>query len=301
VKWNLGLATLAASWGFISIVVSAVDLDATVLVFFRLALAAVTVVLVLAAMPRLGALAPGSGWPGLLAVGCVLAGHWFLFFETIKLASVAVAVLTVYTAPVFLAAAAPLVLPETRSRVALVALVPAGAGLTLVALGGNDGGAVRPLALATGLGAAASYAGLVIAAKLLVARLPPATVAFWSYAVAALALLPFLALADRVLPASGDELAGVLLLGIVFTGFSGMLYLAILRHVTAQAAGIIAFLEPVAAALLAWPLLDEPLGAATVAGGVLVLAAGVWVVLREPADAAAVEAPAPATRMQEPV
>jgi drug/metabolite transporter (DMT)-like permease len=291
VRWNLSLAGLAGSWGLISIVVSAVDLDASVLVFSRLALAAATIAIVLALTGRLGALDPGPDWPALVLLGCTLATHWFLFFETIKLASVAVAVLTVYSAPLFLAVFAPMVLPERRSAVALAALVPAAVGLVLVALQGDEGGSVRPLALATGIGAAATYAALVIVNKRLLARLEPPTVAFWSCAVAAILLAPFLFLAERVLPDSSSELAGVLLLGVVFTGISALLYTTILRHVTAQAAGILAFLEPVSATLLAWALLGESLGPVTLLGGALVLSAGVWVVLREPADAAAVEVP----------
>jgi DME family drug/metabolite transporter len=299
VRWNLSLAGLAGSWGLISVVVSAVALDASVLVFWRLALAAVTIVAVLTVVRRLGALRPGPDWPGLLLLGCILAAHWFLFFETIKLASVAVAVLTVYSAPLFLAVFAPMVLPERRSTVALVALVPAGVGLVLVALEGDEGGSVRPLAVATGIGAAATYAALVIINKRLLARLDAPTVAFWSCAVAAVVLAPFLVLAERVLPDSWSELGGVLLLGVVFTGVSALVYTTLLQHVTAQAAGILAFLEPVSATLLAWVLLDEALGAATVLGGALVLSAGMWVVLREPADAAAVEVPGAAAAARE--
>ena len=41
-RWNLVVATLAASWGLIAVIVRKVDLDAQVLVFYRLAFAAVT-------------------------------------------------------------------------------------------------------------------------------------------------------------------------------------------------------------------------------------------------------------------
>ena len=42
-RWNLYVAALAASWGLISVIVAHVDLSATVLVFWRVAIAAVTV------------------------------------------------------------------------------------------------------------------------------------------------------------------------------------------------------------------------------------------------------------------
>jgi drug/metabolite transporter (DMT)-like permease len=224
-------------------------------------------------------------------VGAVLGAHWFLFFETIKRSSVAVAVLTVYTAPIFLAAVAPLFLPERRSRVAIVALVPASAGLVLIALAGEEGGgAVDAVAVALGLAAAATYAALVIATKRLTFSVEPATIAFWNYAVAALVLAPFLLGVPRVLPEDA-EIAWVAVLGVVFTALSGLLYIWLLRRVTAQAIGILAYLEPVSAALLAWAVLDEQLTAPVLLGGALVVAAGLLVVVAEPDEAAPIEAP----------
>jgi DME family drug/metabolite transporter len=83
----------------------------------------------------------------------------------------------------------------------------------------------------------------------------------------------------------------VLLVGVVFTALSGFLYITLLRRVTAQAVGVLAYLEPVSAALLAWAILGEPLTAPVLVGGALVVAAGVLVVVAEPGDAATVEAP----------
>jgi DME family drug/metabolite transporter len=294
VRWNAAVAALAASWGLIAIIVSGVDLDATVLVFFRLALASLTMVAIALGAGRPGLLRASAGRPTLLLLGAILAGHWFLYFETIKLSSVAVAVVTVYTAPIFIAVFAPLVLPEPRSLVGLVALVPASAGIVLIALAGGDGAEVRPLAIATGLAAGASYAALVIVVKRLRTGLPPATIHVWTVTIAAAALAPFLVTAPRVLPDDGLEALAVLLLGVVFTGLSGWVYITLLGHVSAQAAGVLAFLEPVSAALLAWAILDEPLGGAVLLGGALVLASGVAVVLREPPDAAPIEALPPA-------
>ena len=290
-RWNVAVAALAASWGFIAILVSAVDLDATVLVFYRLLLAAVTIGVMVLVAGRRRLLVTGSRWPGVAGLGLVLGVHWSLFFLTIKLSSVTVAVVTVYTAPVFIAVAAPLFLPEARSRVAVIALVPATAGIVLIALAGEDGGHVRPLAVATGLAAAATYAVLVIGGKRLRLHLAPATLAFWMYVVATIALAPLLFAADRVGPDSWRETGALLLLGVVFTGISGIIYVTLLGLVTAQAIGVLAFLEPVAAALLAWPLLDQPLSATVLFGGALVLAGGIAVVVAEPADAAAVEVP----------
>ncbi len=273
-------------------IVAGVDLDASVLVFFRLSLAALAIGAVAAALGRADVIRLPERPLRLLVVGAVLACHWYLFFETIKLSSVAVALLTVYTAPVFLSLLAPVFLPESRSRVALAALVPAGAGIAVIALAGEGGKHARPLAVAVGLGAAITYAALVIATKRLTMRLPPATIAFWSYLVAAAVLAPFLLTAPRVLPESGLDALYLACLGVVFTGLSGFIYISLLRRVTAQAIGILAFLEPVSGALLAWAILGQALGWQVAVGGALVVAAGLAIVRYEPGDASPVEAAA---------
>jgi drug/metabolite transporter (DMT)-like permease len=285
-KWKVAVAALAASWGLIAVIVREVELDAEVLVFYRLVFAALTLGLVAVALRQLARLRLERHRPRVVVIAVTLAAHWFLYFATIKLSSVAVALLLAYLAPLAIALIAPLVLPEARSMVALAALVPAGAGVALVALGGEEGGAVRPLALVTGLLTAATYAALVLMTKRIAAEVPVLALSFWNYAIAAVAIAPLLVTADRVVP-DGSELPAVLLLGVGFTALSGFLYIWFLRHVTAQAIGILAYIEPVSGALLAWALLGETLTWPVVVGGALVIASGAAVVLLEPADAAA--------------
>jgi drug/metabolite transporter (DMT)-like permease len=292
VRWNLLLAGLSASWGFIAVLVAAVDLEAGSLVFARLAIAAVTLAAVTALTASAGALRPGGRLPALVTLGVLQAAHWLLFFLTVKLGSVALAVLTFYAAPIVIAVAAPALLRERVSGVALGALVPGGLGIALLALEGREGG-FSAGAVVAGLGSAVTYAALVIVSKrLLRGRTAPLTVAFWDCLVGAIVMAPVLVLGHRVLPAGAGEWGAVLVLGVVFTGLSTLAYASLLRHVTAQAAGVLTFLEPVAAVVLAALLLDEPLSAAVVAGGALVLASGLVVVWLEPSEGTVTEAAA---------
>jgi drug/metabolite transporter (DMT)-like permease len=289
-RWNVAAAALSASAGFIAVIVDGVDLSAEALVFYRLVLAAATVLTAATMARRLDVLQVPMLGGRVVLLGLILGAHWLLFFATIKLSSVAVAVLTTYTAPLLLAAVAPLVLPERRSRVVLLALVPAGTGLALIALAGEGGTHARPLAIAAGLGAALTYAGAVITAKQLTLKLPVPAIQFWNYAVAAAATAPFLLLGDRIVP-RGDEVGYVVLLGVVFTALSGLCFVWLLRKVTTQAISTLGYLEPVSAALLAWAILGQELGWAVVSGGVLIIGAGLVVILYEPAETPQLEAP----------
>jgi RarD protein len=284
VRWNLLLALLAASWGFIAVLVAAVDLDAESLAFARLALAAVTLAAIALAARRPHLLRPGAQLPALVLLGVAQGAHWLLFFLAVKHGSVALAALTFYTAPVFIALAAPVFLRERLSAVVLAALAVGAAGVALVCAGGPGGG-YSAAAVAAGLGSAVTYAALVIVSKrLLLGRAEPLTVAFWDCLVGALVVAPALLVAGRVLPSGAGEWGAVLLLGVVFSGLATLAYATLLRRVRAQTAGILTFLEPVAAVLLAAALLDDPLSAGTLVGGALVLCSGVAVVWLEPAD-----------------
>ena len=114
-RWKLGLGALTASWGFIAVLAAAVDLGAEPLAFWRLALAAGTLALGAVLVGRPALLAPRGRLPQLALLGAVQGAHWLLFFLAVKHGSVALAVLTFYAAPLVLAVAAPLVLPERWS------------------------------------------------------------------------------------------------------------------------------------------------------------------------------------------
>ncbi len=292
-RWNLALAALAASWGFIAVLAASVELGAEALAFWRLALAAATLGVVALVTRRIGILHPRGRLGALALLGVVQGAHWLLFFEAVEHGSVALAVLTFYAAPLLIALAAPFVLGERTSWVVLGACLVGALGIVAIALDGGEDGAVSLAAIAAGLGSAATYAVLVLLSKRLLSEaIPPLTVAFWDCLVGAVAVAPALLLAARVVPEGAGEWAAVLALGIVFTGASTLVYALLLRHVTAQTAGVLTFLEPVAGVLLAWAILEQRPGAVTLVGGALVVAAGVAVVLLEPAEAGIADVPA---------
>ncbi len=279
-RWNLSVVALASSWGFIWIIADHLSLGALTIVFWRIGLSVLVCGVGVVVCGRTDLLRIGKTWRWTLLLGPMLALVWFCAVETIKLSSVAVAVLATYTAPVFLALFAPLFLPEKVSRAVLVALPIAIGGLTLIAFASNEGGRVRPLAIVVGVSGALVQAFLVIAQKHIVSGVNPVGFSFWIDIFAVIALLPVLPFAGRVMPSAG-ELGYLAILGVVFTLLSGFAWLLLLRHVTAQAMGFFSYIEPVSASLLAWLILGQRLGTAVLVGGALVLVAGFIVVLME--------------------
>jgi hypothetical protein len=84
--WQLVVAGVATAWGAVGLFVKGVDLDAAGIVTWRVALAAATVAALAGVVGRVGLLHVPAGRRRVLAGASVLlAAHWWLFFETIKL------------------------------------------------------------------------------------------------------------------------------------------------------------------------------------------------------------------------
>ncbi len=275
---SLLIAGCALSWGFIGIIVRELDLPAMAIVFFRVSLASVSVIAGLLIAGRRDLLRPPPA--PVIALGVLLAIHWSLYFAAIKQTSVASAVLITYAAPIFMALLAPLVLREHVPRISIVALAVSMVGITAISLAGGSGDeAVRLPGVVLAVFAAITYALMIVGLKRFGSEVHPTTVIVWQEGVAALVLSPALLFSDLG-SLSGGDIGYLLLLGIVLTGLTGVLYVAGLRWVPATTAGILAYMEPVSAALLAAAILGEALTPAVVVGGLAIVAAGVAVALK---------------------
>ena len=262
------------TWGLVPLIVREVDLPALALVFFRVALSAVAVGAVIAAARRSLHL-PTRGVP---LLGVLLAAHWGVYFTAIQETSVASAVLITYTAPVFVALIAPATIGEHVPRSSVVALALSLVGAALITLTG-DGGEVRTLGVALAFVAAVSYAVLIVAVKRLAADADPGPLIVWQHGTAALVLAPAAVAADYS-GVGAVDVAYLIALGAVLTGLTWVVYVRALRFVPATTAGILSYMEPVAAAVLAAAVIGEELTLAVVAGGLAIVTGGVLVVAR---------------------
>jgi len=276
---SLLIGGCALSWGVIGVIVRELDMPALTIVAFRVLLSAVTVCAVMLALGRRSALRRPP-W-SVLALGLVLAAHWGLYFAAIQETSVASAVLITYAAPILMAMLAPLLIGEHVPALSIAALAVSAAGIAVISLSGGSGDeAVTALGVGLAVGAAISMAVLIVLLKRWAGDLDPMTVTVYLDGTAALVLWPALVVPDYGL--SAVDLGYLVLLGSVLTGLAGVVYVGALRHVPATTAGILAYMEPVSAAVLAALLLGERVTPAVVIGGAAIVAAGAMVVLRSP-------------------
>lgn len=205
---------------------------------------------------------------GLFFAGDLIAWHW-----SIKYTSVANSTLLANLAPIFVTLVSWLVFKERFSRTFVIGLALSIGG-AFVLMGQSL--KLSPDHLfgdALGMLTALFYGGYILSVGRLRAEFSTATIMTWSGVVTAVALLPVVALSGESLVA-GSAYGWAMLLGLALFSHAGgqSLIAYALAHLPAAFSSVSLLIQPAAAAILAWILLDEPLGLLQATGALIVLA-----------------------------
>jgi len=218
---------------------------------------------------------PRSAWALLCALGVTDAANAWFYFRALAEGAVAPAVLSHYIAPVLVALAAPVFLGEPRGARTPLALVLAFVGTAALVLVGreNSGGDAFVHAALLGGASAVFYASNVILARRLASWFGNSEMMAWHAYISAGLLFIITGL-----PADAVCWRWLLAGGLVSSLAAGLIYYAGLRRIPAERAGILTFIEPVAAVAVGWFVFAETPGPGAAIGGALILAAGLLVV-----------------------
>lgn len=224
-----------------------------------------------------GVVPPMRGRLARLLVLALLGGVLFVIGMSLSI-SLTGATMTAFIGglyPVVAAVAAPLVLPERPSRVALGSLVVAFAGILVLA--GFDPTGFQPLGLVIGLGVASSFAGFLLLTRRWSGpwHLSAPVVTLANFALLSLVAGPLAMLMESngLLPSSVDPgaLLAILWLWVGAGVLAHLFVIGSVRRLPAHESSAYLLLNPLIAALLAAPLLDERLSPVQLSGAVLVL------------------------------
>jgi drug/metabolite transporter (DMT)-like permease len=236
----------------------------------------VMVVVSLAGLPlmrrdRVPVRAKLGDWLAVAWLGVADAGNVGLFFAAYQRTSVAIAVLTHYLTPIFVALAAPLVLGETLGRRTRAAVAIAFTGLVLLLEPWRADFATNDVVGALlGAGSAVFYASNVLVNKRLVPVFSAAELMFFHGLVGGPLLWAFVP-RGAVATASGEAIAIVLAGALGIGTFGGYLFLWGLRRVKASHASVLTLLEPFVAVTTAALFLRQRIGVVPLGGGTLIL------------------------------
>jgi drug/metabolite transporter (DMT)-like permease len=270
----VGVLAVSASAIFIRLA----DAPAVAVAFWRCALG--VVVLLPFALVRRERFPGGRTLYALISSGVALGAHFWFWISSLDYTSVAASVVLVSTQPVFVAILAYLFYREKTPVVAFAGILVALAGTAVIS--GDD--SVGSAAL---LGNALALAGAVaVAVYVLIGRYQRTTgvgvlpYSIVVYAAAAAALLPVALVTGTPLWGYSGETwlwLVVITLGPQILGHTVLNWA--LRYVEASIVSGVVLAEPVISAALAWLVLSEEPGLATLLGGVVVLL-GLFLLLR---------------------
>lgn len=224
--------------------------------------------------------APRVPFKLLVISGLFFAGDLGVWHISLKLTSVANSTLLVNMAPIFVTLGAWLLFRQRVTTVFLIGMAVALAGASLLVQASFSLSAAKLAGDGLALLAAVSYAGYILSVKELRNASSTATIMALSGIFTCIALLPVtLAMEDKWMPASAHGWLTVLGLALICQLGGQSLITYAMAHLPAAFSSVSLLVQPVAAALLAWWLLHEPVGTIQAAGGVAVLA-GIYIARR---------------------
>jgi DME family drug/metabolite transporter len=176
--------------------------------------------------------------------------------------------------PVLVATASIPIFGERPSRPVKIALVGAVAGTSLLTLGKGASGGDGSLAMgiAASLASAAGGAAYTLGSRAFVQRYSPITALALGFPITLVILAPVMrgGHVNSDIPVSAWLL--LIYLGVGTQGLAYLFFQQGLRSETATVASIVTLVEPVLAAVLAWAIFSERLGALGVIGAGLLIA-----------------------------
>lgn len=265
------LLALSAIWGasFLFIKVGVRDYDPSTLVFFRVLLAALTLVPIAAALGLLGGLA--ASWKELAVMGALNSAvpFWLLSWGETRIDSGLTAVLQA-AAPIFTVLLAIRIDPSQRATgTRLLGVLVGFLGVALLVGAQRGGDVIAALAI---VATAACYAAGALYGGRRLTHLPPIGMALGTMIAATVLVAPAgLARFPDATP-HWKATASVLVLGVVGTGLAYILYFGIIQGAGASRAILVTYLVPAMALLYGALFLDEAITAVALGGLALVLA-----------------------------
>jgi drug/metabolite transporter (DMT)-like permease len=269
----------AAAIAFAPIFVRLSDTGPTASAFWRVALSIAPLWLWVFASPR----EPAGGplpWRALVLAGLFFAADLGVWHLSIVYTSVANSTLEANLAPIFVTLGAWLLWRARVTRLFLGALVMTLAGAVLLVGPNVQLGGRSLLGDALGVLTAMFYAGYMLSLKSATGTASTARIMAINTTVAAIALLPYALLTtDAMLPQGVHGWLVLAALALIAQVAGQSLIAFGFSHLPASFSSVSLLLQPVLAALYAWAILGEGMGAVQMAGGAIVLA-GIYLARR---------------------
>lgn len=215
----------------------------------------------------------------LILVPVFFLANTFFFFYAFKHTTIAKAVLTHYTAPIFVAFMAPFFLKEKNLRTTWLAILLSSIGLWFIISTSASGEEIsfsnsESRGIIAGVLSGFSYAFLILIIRSIASKFSSLFIIFIQNVLVAVFLLPFIFNSGLGM----QHLPYIVTLGVVHSTIAPFLYVRGFKKVKANEAAILGYFEPVGAIILALIFLHEVPGMQALLGGILILYSGFMVI-----------------------
>lgn len=267
-------------WGTNAIFIKVIDAPASTFVFTDGVLA------LLSMLPLLlltGAYKELRSWKACgiaVAVGLLHMATNLTVFRAFQLTTVSNAILAHYMGPVLAFVLAPFFVRESRTRVFAFALALGVVGLAIMMpMQGISLENTHVVGIAFALISALFFAGYNIGVKRIAPQFSSVAMIFTTFAADVLGGIPGVLAEPEGLLVVSQLPEWFVLKALVTCTFPFFLFLFGIKRLEVQRVMILGYVEPVASIGLAAVLLAEIPGLMTMAGGVLILVAGAWIIV----------------------
>ena len=260
-------------YGFTGILGKLITLPADALTWWRMTIAAVTLIVYMCAKGTLHELRRGPTVQ-IVLVGVIIAVHWITFFEAIKLSNVSVALATMSSTALFVAVLSPLFGKRKFESYEMILGLIAIGGLVLIFGFETEYWLGITLALVSSLLAAI----FTLANAELIKRSTATAITTIEMMSGAGALTAYLAVTGKIdgsfLEVSSSDLFYLILLAVVATAFAFVVSVEIMKRLSPFTVAITINLEPVYSIVLALLIFgaSEEMSMGFYAGAVIIVA-----------------------------
>lgn len=273
-KHHLLLHLVVLIFGFTGILGKLITIDAIPLVFWRTTLGGLVILVWLAIGGRLAKM-NGQDLLKIAGVGLIVGLHWILFFESIKVSTVSVALVMFATTPMFVGFIEPIIFRRKLDWKELVVslLVIAGVGTIF----NMDTG--YALGMTLGLVSALMAAIFSTLNGALVKKHSPSNISMVELLSASIGIAILLSVTGRMnadlFTMSSSNWIYIGILAVVATSFAFIASTAVMKHLTPFTAAIVINLEPIYSIVLAVLIFgqEEVMGWEFYFGGSLIIGA----------------------------
>ncbi|MEZ5335348.1 MAG: DMT family transporter [Methanolobus sp.] len=244
------------------------------MIFYKQLFGLVALLVFIVFTGKLSQIVPRRKKKYLFLLGFINTTTIFSYFTCIQYTSFSVAILMLYTAPMYVTLLSPIILKEKITRKGIIALVLSLTGLLfIVDIGmlssGFASGSGYVLGIAAGILSGFSFGTEIVTIRYIKDDYSSVAQLFWYTLIGVILMFPFVG--NVATPVLMDNLTLLIIFGVINTAMAALLYVSGISQIEAQKGSILALLEPVSGIFFDFTILHTPLLSDTIAGCLFIL------------------------------